>query len=333
MKKIFTLLMLSIFTLSDVNAEEEVLWEGDFYVTWANGYDASHKEWGGYNADPSLNQDISYHFTAGTKINVYLTTNDMTDGDNVYHKCQFDNWDWEQLPGITPNPVEFSTDTKCTFVVTEELATAVAAKGFRIHGHGFNVVKVTKGESEEEEVIADLDPVLLWEGDWATIDNWGASTLVLISDNEAFNIFAETLTTACNIYLLVDNVESRNDLRLSGMWGEWSDTTYPFDGYNHMNAIDGDNVVKIALTQDFVTSAFINQGGIAFWGNGGFRIKAIATTKTALLENTTGIQHIDNNTNPTVNRQHKMFNLNGQRVEGNYKGIVIIDGKKVYLAR
>ena len=133
MKKIFTLVMLSIFAVMNVNAAEETLWEGDYNVDWDLPEGDANREWGGQEG-----QDVTAHFVSGVTINVYLT---VVAGAE-YHKCQFDDWDWTALPGLAP--AEFSEDTKVTISVTDELAAAVAAKGFRLHGHGFHVVKVSK---------------------------------------------------------------------------------------------------------------------------------------------------------------------------------------------
>ena len=322
MKQLFTLMMLSILTVMNASAAEETLWEGDFYVTWADGNDESHKEWGGYNADPTLNQDIAYHLETGTRIKVYLEVNDMQDNGKVYHKCQFDNWDWEALPGLAA--IEFSENQVVTIDVTDELAAAVAVKGFRLHGHGFNVVKVTKEVDEEPVVIEDLDATLLWQGE-AVIDGWGANVLMVDAESGYLDIFAEKLTKACNLYFLVENATG-GDFRIAGAWGDWGVTTYPADGHNHMQTLDADNVVKVALDADFVTKAFAEKGGVAFWGNGGFKIKAIGTTKDSVLP-TTDINDI----NETEKRDNQYYDLNGQPVDDPTNGIYIINGKKVFV--
>jgi hypothetical protein len=317
MKKICTMMMLSIMAVMGAEAEETTLWEGDWYVTW-NGT-GGHNEWGAYNEVPTLNQDITPYMVTGATINIYLKINDMQDDSgSVYHKAQFDNWDWESLPGLSP--VEFSADKVVTIDVTDELAAALN-KGFRIHGHGFNVVKVTLGDNQS--AIDDLDAAVLWAGE-QVIDGWGANAMVINNENNAFPTFVEKLTKACNLYFLMDNTNS-GDFRIAGGWGDWGNTSYPSDGYNHMKA-DADNVVKVALTEDFVQKAFVEQGGIAFWGNGGFTIKRIATTREAAITGTTtGINSI------AVNEQQKdnrYYNLNGQVVAKPTRGLYIHNGKK-----
>ena len=109
-------------------------------------------------------------------------------------------------------------------------------------------------------------------------------------------------------------------------WGAWSATAFPSDGYNHMKAIDTDNVVKVTLTKDFVTEAFVKKGGIAFWGNGGFKIKAIGTTKGSVM-GTTGI---DVRGKVTVDSDNtaQIYDLQGRKVANPTKGLYITNGKK-----
>ena len=314
MKKIFTLVMLSIFTVMYANAAEETLWEGDVNISWEDPAPAGTvKEWGSYEAG----QDISGSIVAGAKINFYF----KAEASATYHAYKFDDWDWSSLPGQKQE--DFGGDITVTLEINEDIANAVAAKGFRIHGHGFHVVKVTKGEKESEGGnVSDLDAALLWAGE-VEIDGWGAKCLVLTEESEGFSVFTEKLTTACNLYFLLENTTG-GDFRISGQWGAWGETAFPADGHNHLQALDADNVVKVTLTQDFVTKAFVEKGGIAFWGNGGFKIKAIGTTKDSVLSPTaiTGVKSQQN-----VNGLY--YDLAGQRVQNPTKGLYIVNGQKV----
>ena len=314
MKKIFTLVMLSIFTVMYANAAEETLWEGDVNISWEDPAPAGTvKEWGSYEAG----QDISGSIVAGAKINFYF----KAEASATYHAYKFDDWDWSSLPGQKQE--DFGGDITVTLEINEDIANAVAAKGFRIHGHGFHVVKVTKGEIESEGGdVSDLDAALLWAGE-AEIDGWGTKCLVLTEESEGFSVFTEKLTTACNLYFLLENTTG-GDFRISGQWGAWGETAFPADGHNHLQALDADKVVKVTLTQDFVTKAFVEKGGIAFWGNGGFKIKAIGTTKDSVLSPTaiTGVKSQQN-----VNGLY--YNLAGQRVQNLTKGLYIVNGKVV----
>jgi hypothetical protein len=44
-----------------------------------------------------------------------------------------------------------------TIDVTEEIAAAVAEKGFRLHGHGFHVVMVSKEVKESPDAIHNVE--------------------------------------------------------------------------------------------------------------------------------------------------------------------------------
>lgn len=317
MKKLFTLVVLSIFAVSNMFAAEETLWEGNVSISWENPAPAGTvKEWG----NPDDNQDISSYCVEGEKLNFYF----KADASAEYHAYRFDDWDWNALPGQAQ--VDFGGEITVTLEINADLATAIAAKGIRIHGHGFSVVKVTKGTIENgSDSVEDLEAAVLWAGE-QEIDGWGAKSLVLTTESEGFNVFVEKLKTACNLYFLIENGKS-GDFRISGQWGEWNVTALPDDGYSHMRALDNDNVVKVTLTEDFVTKAFIEQGGVSFWGNGGFKIKAIGTTKESVL-NTTGISATLMN-NERVNSE--IYDLLGRKVSQPTKGLYIVNGKKVII--
>ena len=318
MRKIITFVVLSFCSAIGLHAEETTLWEGDYNVSWDLPDGDAHKEW------KELGQTDFAAFEVGQVLYFYFTSVEISDPEKNYHAYKFDDWSWEALPGQAQ--VDFSGDTKVTFTVTQEIKDAVAKNGFALHGHGYHVTKVTTGsqEEEEEEVIADLEPTLLWAGE-STIDGWGANCLVLAADSEGFDVFAQNLTTACNLYFLLENNESC-DFRIAGQWGDWAETSYPSDGYNHMQAVDADGVVKVSLSEEFVKQAFVNKGGIAFWGNGGFKIKAIATTKDALSQ-ATAINAVI----PASSETGKIYTINGVIVDQPTKGINILNGKKYYV--
>ena len=317
MKQLFTLMMLSILTVMNASAAEETLWEGDWNVSWNLPDGDEHKEWKGLGQADFASMEV------GQKLYFYLTV--VADAD--YHKYNFDNWSWAALPGHEDEHDDsfgFGEDTKVTFEVTQDIKDAIAANGFAMHGHGYHVVKVTKEVDEEPAVIEDLEATSLWQGE-AVIDGWGAKVLMVDAESGYLDIFAEKLTKACNLYFLVENATG-GDFRIAGAWGDWGVTTYPADGHNHMQTLDADNVVKVALDADFVTKAFAEKGGVAFWGNGGFKIKAIGTTKDSVLP-TTDINDI----NETEKRDNQYYDLNGQPVDDPTNGIYIINGKKVFV--
>lgn len=110
-------------------SEEEILWIGDFNVDWDGPED--HKEW------RMISQEKFATFEVGHTLNISLK---VVGSD--YHKVQFDNWSWSNLP--IPNAVvEGSEDTVVAIEITQALKDAVAAQAFCIHGHGFSIVQAS----------------------------------------------------------------------------------------------------------------------------------------------------------------------------------------------
>ena len=319
MKKFFTLFVLGILGVGNMYAAEEVLWEGNVNISWENpAPSGTVKEWG----NPDDGQDITSHCVVGEKLNFYF----KADATAEYHAYRFDDWDWKPLPGQVQ--VDFGGEIMVTLEINDDLANAIAAKGIRIHGHGFSVVKVSKGAIEDSgDSVEDLEAAVLWNGE-QEIDGWGGKCLVLTTESEGFNVLTEALKTACNLYFLIENGKG-GDFRIAGMWGEWNVTSFPSDGYNHMKTLDADNVLKVTLTQDFVTKAFVEQGGVSFWGNGGFKIKAIGTTKESVLL-TTGLNEVRTKKEEVGSQ---VYDLQGRQiVKGKMqKGLYIINRKKVVL--
>jgi len=94
--------------------------------------------------------------------------------------------------------------------------------------------------------------------------------------------------------------------------------------------LDDDGVVKVALDGDFVKTAFPEQGGVAFWGNGGFKILAIGTTKESVLPTTDISEVTTDNGQQTTDG---WYTIDGIKLEGEptTKGIYIVNGKKVII--
>ena len=152
MKKIFTFLVLGIMAMTSAIAEETVLWEGSWYVSWDLPEGDEHREW------KHLGQENFASYEVGSTVCFYM---EKAEGAE-YAKYQIDKWDWTQLPGQTPT--DFSGNTVAKLPITQEVKDAIAAGGFAIHGHGFNVVKVTLSDEAIEEPQEPQGDVL-WEGD------------------------------------------------------------------------------------------------------------------------------------------------------------------------
>ena len=251
----------------NASAAETILWEGDWNVSWDLSDGDEHREWKG------LGQEDFAAMEVGQKLYFYLTvTNDS------YHKYNFDNWGWQALPGHEAEHAAdfgFNADSKIEFIVTQDIKDAIATGGFAMHGHGYHVAKVTK-----EVSFSDLAPRVLWTGEKALSGFVPESGLHL-------NFNENGITTACNLYLLVDHAGDLRITRNSNGWEDW-----PSAGFNHCTGnIDANNIIKVELPQDFVDAVTEGEGDgywheIVLWGDG-LTIKGIATTKETLLNSVT----------------------------------------------
>lgn len=306
MKKIFTLVMLSILTVCNVNAKETTLWEGDFNVSWDLPDGDPNREWGGAEG-----QDVTSHFVTGAKICVYLTAVASAE----YHKCQFDNWEWVALPGV--DPVVFSEDTKVTIDVTEAIAAAVAEKGFRLHGHGFHVVKVTKEEADgENPVVSEEEP--LWTGDfnvsWDLPDGdpnreWGGA--------EGQDVTAHFVTGAKIFVYLTPVAEAEYHKCQFDNW-EW----VALPGVDPV-VFSEDTKVTIDVTEEI--AAAVAEKGFRLHGHGFHVVKVSKEVK----DSSTSIHNVKNN---IIKSKGLYYNLKGQTVVRPTKGLYIMNGKK-YLVK
>ena len=274
--------MLSILTVCNATAAEEVLWAGDkFTLEWGT-------PWNPGELEPALfTKEQFAAFENGQKFYFYFETisDDALPDGQKYRSVRFARWNGaENSLGLADSNPAYDewTPAKITLTITDEVKTNVAGEsaetgGFTVCGHGVKLVRVTKEVADP----SDIAPALLWQGE-ITVNGYGASSLAWDwTNNEAeLTPFVNKITTPCNLYLLIEG-GAENVVRIAGSWGDWAKTGYPINTQNY--TIDGDNVVKIPLTQDFVTKAFVEHGGFAVWGNGGFTIKAIATTKETLL--------------------------------------------------
>ena len=144
MKKIFTFLVLSIMAMTSAIAAETVLWEGSWYVSWDEPEGSEHREW------KHLGQADFAAYEVGTTVCFYM---EQAEGA-TYAKYQIDNWSWVLLPGQTAT--DFSGNTVAKLPITQEVKDAIAAGGFAIHGHGFNVKKVSLSTIEVPTAVENV---------------------------------------------------------------------------------------------------------------------------------------------------------------------------------
>ena len=148
-----------------------------------------------------VSPDISWAFDDGQKINVKFAIEPTAE----YHAYKFDNWEWKLLPGQSREDI--NADGWVTIVVNSDIQEAVKGaegKGFRIHGYGLYVEKVTKGDTPDTDVADDI----LWEGhhylNWNAFNDlcankeWGNSNRYMLT-------FDKTLTAGTYEYKMIVN--------------------------------------------------------------------------------------------------------------------------------
>lgn len=311
MKKIFTFFALSIMAMTSAIAAETVLWEGSWYVSWEYAEDdaanVEHREW------KLLGQDDFASYAEGTTVCFYM---EQAEGA-TYAKYKIDNWSWGLLPG--QEETDFSGSTVAKLPITQEVKDAIAAGGFAIHGHGFNVVKVTLSDEAIEEPQEPQGDVL-WEGDHFVSWHYAESDTEHAANREwkflSQATFA-TLEVGTTLYFQLD----ANPISIEG-----SDayTAYKFDdgwwgtlpGYGQVDFVK-DTVVTLVVTEEI--KGIVAQKGFAIHGHG-FNVKKVSLST---IEVPTAVENV------AIKNDGIRYNLMGQKVDDHYKGIVIINGKKI----
>ena len=302
MKKIFTFLVLSIMAMT-VMAAEQILWEGSWYVSWDLPEGDEHREW------KHLGQENFASYEVGTTVCFYM---EQAEGAE-YAKYQIDNWSWVQLPGQVGT--DFSGATVAKLPITQNVKDAIAAGGFAIHGHGFNVVKATLTTESGNEPQSDV----LWEGDWFVSWHYAESDTEHAANREwkflSQATFA-TLEVGATLYFHL----AANPISIEG-----SDlyTAYKFDdgwwgtlpGYGQVDFVN-DTVTTLVITDEI--KGIVAQRGFAIHGHG-FNVKKVSLSP---IEIPTAVDNV------AIKNDGIRYNLMGQKVDENYRGVVIINGRK-----
>ncbi|MEE1069755.1 MAG: hypothetical protein U0K81_04690 [Paludibacteraceae bacterium] len=305
MKKIFTFFALSIMAMS-VMAAETVLWEGSWYVSWDEPEGSEHREW------KHLGQADFAAYEVGTTVCFYM---EQAEGA-TYAKYQIDKWDWTSLPGQTPT--DFSGNTVAKLPITQEVKDAIAAGGFAIHGHGFNMVKVTLTDEATEDPEPQGD--VLWEGDhfvsWHHADGNPNKEWKFLSQ-ATFAGLAEGSTLYFLLHanpMIVDPTNTDDQMYSAykfddGWWG-----TLP--GYGQVDFVN-DTVATLVVTAEI--KGIVAERGFAIHGHG-FNVQKVSLSP---IEIPTSVENV------AIKNDGIRYNLMGQIVDENYKGIIIINGRKM----
>ena len=311
MKKIFTFMVLSLMAMTSAIAAETILWEGSWYVSWELPDGDEHKEWKG------LVQENFANYAEGTTVCFYL---EQAEGA-TYAQYKLDDWSWNLLPGQAQT--DFSVSTVAKLPMTAEVKAAIAANGFAIHGHGFNVVKATLTDETDPEGGEDPEPQgdVLWEGDhfvsWHYADGnpnkeWkflSQATFAGLAEGSTLYILLEANPIIVDPTNTDDQEYSKYQLD-NGWWGQLPGQV-PTDFVN-------DTVATLPITAE-VKADVAAKGGFAIHGHG-FNVKKVSLSP---IEIPTSVENV------AIKNDGIRYNLMGQKVDENYKGIIILNGRKM----
>ena len=313
MKKIFTLVMLSIFTVMNVNAEEQVLWEGDYAIDWSSAWEPNNL------ATPILTKEEFANYEIGQKINFYFTTPNVED----YYLVRFTSWKQQEKGlGLDDFSVTYQeTGTiKITIEVTEALKEKVAGTaedgGFVVSGHGVSIVKVSLGEDSSEEIT-------MWEGDYA-IDwssAWEPNNLATpILTKEEFANYE--IGQKINFYFTTPNVEDYYLVRFTS-WKQ-QEKGLGLDDFSVTYQETGTIKITIEVTEALKekVAGTAEDGGFVVSGHG------VNIVKVAKVAFTTAIKKVAVN---SLKNDNCYYDLQGRKVAEPTKGLYIINGKKVMI--
>ena len=305
MKKIFTFLVFSIMVLTSTIAAETVLWEGSWYVSWDEPEGSEHREW------KHLGQADFAAYEVGTTVCFYM---EQAEGA-TYAKYQIDNWSWVLLPGQTGT--DFSGNVVAKLPITQEVKDAIATGGFAIHGHGFNVVKATLTTESGNEPQGDV----LWEGDhfvsWHHADGnpnkeWkflNQATFAGLADGTTLYFLFEANPITVDPANTDDQEYSAYKFD-DGWWG-----TLPGQGQIDFT---NDTVATLVVTAEI--KGIVAERGFAIHGHG-FNVKKVSLSPIEILP--TKVENV------AIKNDGIRYNLMGQKVDENYKGIIILNGRKM----
>ncbi|MBR2231432.1 MAG: hypothetical protein IJ891_03595 [Prevotella sp.] len=358
MKKFFTLIAVAFVALS-VNAYEITLWEtgGEAKVRlnsetaeWQNTFDF------GSNPDAW----IQYYFlsdeggelsnagaAAGEKIVFYAKMNGESGYQVQIHEGHWGGqYAWfsndvatDPETGATATIADLNTDGSFSLELTQEILDAAFTKKwwggtFVLQGYGLEITKVVlvkEGDAPVEPVYENIDII-----DRFTY-TWNPSESLAHNEDKSITFNSVSWGGLAAYYAVKENPEDENSKEIGADWSEYDGIVFEFAEPTTVNTqiliqpMEGDNI-----------SAWGNPGitslTLMFEGKNVSSIKQIALqtsaattlviTKIYFLKKSdaSAIQKIDTKKSQGNNA---IYNLAGQKVNAQYKGVVIKNGKKV----
>ena len=313
MKKIFTLVMLCIFTVMNVNAEETTLWTGTHAVDWGNIWE---------DADGTITSQLKANAAAGTVLRLYVERTDFTPETGYAKGCATIFWH-----GIVTGTdedhggrgdIEFGAETTVIeFVLNEKSLELLGWDNAKLQvvGHGFNLLKIAY-----ENASPITEETEVWTGTHAV--DWGS----IWEDDGTVTNKLKTLTPGYVLRLYVERTDFTPETGYAKgcatiSWhGIETGTDEDHGGRGEIEIAAETKAIQFVLNEKSFELFHWDNAKLQVVGHG-FNLTKI----TIDVPGSTGINAVA----AAQKNDGRYYNLAGQLVQNPTKGLYIVNGKKV----
>lgn len=255
------------------------------------------------------------NLSAGDKIRIIYT--DAAEGDQIW----FQNMSWDNISEIdNPMPQLQAGDGSYEFTVNDDAVKAIKEKGIMLRrpneaSYTFTQVEVIKAIIDENVIVPDASETIVWSGS-AT----GDSSVDFRYDPNKSKLL-DALQQGYYLKVYMSNVEEDDQIYIKECTN-WE----CLNSQTIMTA--GTQVFTMELTAGIIDK--IKNSGMIIQrvGNGqvyDFEIRYITIAK----DNNAGIDSVEID-EPEDPRNYPAYNIHGQRVNHDTKGLIIINGRKYF---
>jgi len=313
-KSLFTLCSLSaaLFCLSTLSAAERTVWEGNEPISW----------------NPEVYEGTQYETPANTFTGLaaghIIKVSVVAKIDEPWYVMTYkagEEWEWTDLT------VTLSEGIMSYSVETDQIAMEIADRGLIFRGQGYDITKIVVDDNQGDDPDPEPEPEpqpgdeyvdqTVWTGDVAI--SWNPEVYVG-TEMDTYNVQQDMLAgiakdDSIKIYFAEAIAEAQ--FALSYKAGEeWTWTELAISKFNDFFAY---KVASDEIAQDIADHGLVIRGQ-------GYHATAIVIGKPD------GGESAIENVNANAALKGIRFNILGQPVDDNYKGIVIFNGKK-YIQR
>jgi len=288
MKKILTM-MAAVLAWAGVQAAEKTVWEGNEPISW-NTEVAPGTQF-------ETPEGTFSGLAAGNTIRIYTTTT-YDEPQYVVTYKKGDGWEWTDLTTTVADGI-------ISYIVeSDDIATWIAERGLILRGQAWTAIRITVDAEAPQPVEGEQT---VWEGNepvsWNPAEVPGTQyELAGVFTGLAKDDIIRFYTTAT-----VDEPQYAVTYKKGDGW-EWTDLT--------ISVADG--VMSYTVESDDIAT-WIAERGLVMRGQG-YNLTKVTVSKAG----TTGISDVK----AYSSRHGAAYNLKGQQVEADYKGVVIENGRK-----